>query len=79
MIRVLFFGQVADVMGQREVESSPQSLSLLDLREHLFGKGTRGESLASKVLMSVNSEVVRDERRLQPGDEVAFFSPFSGG
>ena len=79
MIRVLFFGQVADLVGRRELEMPSESLGLHELRTRLFGEGANGGTMAAKVLMSLNSEVVRDDQMLKSGDEVAFFSPFSGG
>ena len=78
MIIVLFFGRVADVMKTRrmEIPLPSMALSLYDLREQVFA----GQAIAaSNVCMSINQIVVRADQALQPGDEVAFFSVFSGG
>lgn len=76
MIDVLFFGRVADSMGQRctQFDLPAEGLSLLTLRMRLF----EGHD-DSKVLMSVNQVIQSDDQPLQDGDEVAFFSVFSGG
>jgi molybdopterin synthase sulfur carrier subunit len=76
MIDVLFFGRVADTQGQRrmQIDLPADGLSLLALRMHLFeGKDD------SKVLMSVNQVIQSGDLSLHNGDEVAFFSVFSGG
>jgi molybdopterin synthase sulfur carrier subunit len=76
MIDILFFGRVADRLGQRRMALAlPEGgLSLFALRLRLFdGEGD------GQLRMSVNQVVVSDDRPLRDGDEVAFFSVFSGG
>jgi molybdopterin synthase sulfur carrier subunit len=76
MIDVLFFGRVADRMGQRrtQIDLPAEGLSLLALRARLFA-----DDDDSKVLMSVNQVIQSGDQALRDGDEVAFFSVFSGG
>jgi molybdopterin synthase sulfur carrier subunit len=76
MIDILFFGRVADRLGQRRMALAlPEGgLSLFALRLRLFD----GENV-NRIRMSVNQVVVSDDRPLRDGDEVAFFSIFSGG
>ena len=76
MIDILFFGRVADRLGQRRMALAlPEGgLSLFALRLRLFD----GENV-NRIRMSVNQVVVTDDRPLHDGDEVAFFSVFSGG
>jgi molybdopterin synthase sulfur carrier subunit len=76
MIDILFFGRVADRLGQRRMALAlPEGgLSLFALRLRLFdGEGD------GQLRMSINQVVVNDDRPLRDGDEVAFFSVFSGG
>ena len=75
MIDILFFGRVADNLGKRRMEMTlpAEGLSLYDLRQRLFSEGDE------RFRMSVNQVVVMDDRPLNDGDEVAFFSVFSGG
>lgn len=74
MITVLFFGRMADVAGTRRLEIAwpEEGLWLHALRERLLP----GEMAAR---MSVNRQIMRADRPLADGDEVAFFSVFSGG
>jgi molybdopterin synthase sulfur carrier subunit len=76
MIDILFFGRVADRQGRRRmVLALPEGgLSLFALRLRLFDGEDDG-----RLRMSVNQVVVSDDRPLRDGDEVAFFSVFSGG
>jgi molybdopterin synthase sulfur carrier subunit len=76
MIDILFFGRVADGQGRRRMALAlPEGgLSLFALRLRLFDGEDDG-----RLRMSVNQVVVSDDRPLRDGDEVAFFSVFSGG
>ncbi|WP_303827854.1 MoaD/ThiS family protein [Asticcacaulis taihuensis] len=76
MIDILFFGRVADSLGKRRLAMAlpPEGLSLFALRLRLFDGEDDG-----RLRMSVNQVVVTDDRPLYDGDEVAFFSVFSGG
>ncbi len=74
MITVFFFGRMADVAGRRRVDIAVPDggLRLLGLREQVL-PGENG------VRMSLNREVVHGDADVADGDEVAFFSVFSGG
>ena len=77
MITVLFFGRVADLVNARtrEVAASPAGDSLLSLRDRVFA----GIEVPATVRMSLNKVVVPGDAPVVDGDEVAFFSVFSGG
>jgi molybdopterin synthase sulfur carrier subunit len=82
MIAVLFFGRMADVIGQRRIEisSAPEGESLVALRDRLLGPAIAdGRIAVDAVHMSLNRTVIRADAQLADGDEVAFFSVFSGG
>lgn len=70
-VEVLFFGRMADVTGVRQM--TRQAERLLELRDAVFGEAVAG------VKMSVNRQQVSADMALNEGDEVAFFSVFSGG
>lgn len=72
MITVLFFGRMTDLAGRRRVEIPDEAATLFGLRDRWLAG-------AAGVHMSVNRDVVREDRKLRDGDEVAFFSIFSGG
>ena len=75
MIDVLFFGRVADDTGKRRMQIAlpGEGLSLSALRAQLFSEDD------ARLRMSVNQIVVTGDQNLRDGDEVAFFSVFSGG
>jgi sulfur-carrier protein len=82
MIRVCYFGKVAERMNARVCDIVPQKtpLTLWALRADLFaGIDDWADIKTPGVLMSVNQQLERADIVLQSGDEVAFFSPFSGG
>ncbi len=79
VIEVLFFGRMVDVVGARQRQVEAVS-SLFALRDQVFGDALRDGRLHSRdVRMSVNRNVTTDDQPLKAGDEVAFFSIFSGG
>jgi len=79
MIRVLFFGPVAERIGCHTVQVEYRSGMLLkDLRDELAARYSKAFELVS--LMAVNGEHVRDMALpLADNSEVVFMSKFSGG
>jgi molybdopterin converting factor small subunit len=79
MIRVLFFGPVADALGSRQVEVAfVAGMSLQDLRGQL--QALHPEAFALVSLAAVDGVQVRDMTLpLADGAEVVFMSKFSGG
>ena len=73
MIKVLFFGQVAEQVGCKSMEvASGKSLSELIAQ-------LQCENM-QPLLVAVNQEQTHDmDYVLQDGDEVALMPPFSGG
>ncbi len=77
-VRVLFFGATADVAGKRETSID------------LGGNSNVGAALESvlrdqpslqsyKLLFSVNQEYAELDTSISDGDELAIFTPVSGG
>ncbi|WAC46933.1 MoaD/ThiS family protein [Asticcacaulis sp. SL142] len=81
MIRILFFGKISDLIGQREITVAHETgLNLHQLRDTVFRDLLAAQALKpSDIHMSVNQTKTRDDTALNDGDEVAFFSVFSGG
>lgn len=79
MIKALFFGPVADMVGQREIDVDYQSGATLgQLREDLAARYPQAFALVAFVALNGRQE--RDmSRRLADGDEIAFMAKFSGG
>lgn len=79
MIKVLFFGPVADrvKMRETEVEFSP-GMTLHDVIAHLGMQHPGAFSIVS--FFAVNQEQVHDKQMaLQDNDEIALMAKFSGG
>jgi molybdopterin converting factor small subunit len=79
MIRVLFFGPVAERAGARQIELPFRAgLTWQDVREEL--RPRHPEAFARTLIVAVNGERVVDAGPLlADGAEVVFMSPFSGG
>lgn len=75
-MKVYLFGKLADDAGKKKLILEPQEqtndlLRLLEeqvpaLEEHDY-------------LLAVNEEVVTDNRKLNPDDEIAVLPPYAGG
>ncbi|HEY3811705.1 MAG TPA: MoaD/ThiS family protein [Caulobacteraceae bacterium] len=82
MDRVLFFGRTADRLGRsREVEIPPAGLSVGALRKRLGEADAAAREALERpdVRASVDRVIADDAAMVAPGQEVAFFSIFSGG
>ncbi|QIQ21779.1 molybdopterin synthase sulfur carrier subunit [Zophobihabitans entericus] len=81
MIKVLFFAQIREIIGESSLELQAQGQSISELLRNLSQRNSRF-ALAlqdKKVLCSVNKVLVDELYIIQDGDEVAFFPPVTGG
>ena len=77
-IRVLFFGATAAAAATREVETVLESTaSTADLVAHLVSRYPKLQS--HNLLFAVNEQYVDSTTTLKDGDELAIFTPVSGG
>ncbi len=81
MTKVLLLGRLRDVAGWRERSIDPAPATLSALRDLLTREDAAlGEALAGRgVQAAVNKAVTRGDIALNPGDEIAFLPPMSGG
>jgi molybdopterin synthase sulfur carrier subunit len=86
MLRVLFFGQLREILKTESLEielvqRGKQVNTVSILRSVLQAKGDIWyEYLAyGKALVAVNQEMTSDDAVLGDTDEVAFFPPVTGG
>ncbi|MGN6209461.1 MoaD/ThiS family protein [Asticcacaulis sp.] len=82
MIDILFFGRMADLMRKRRarLDLTDARGTLFRLREEIFQDLVdNGRITPGLIRMSVNQVVTHSDQPLSDGDEVAFFSVFSGG
>ncbi|MFA5815370.1 MAG: MoaD/ThiS family protein [Bacteroidales bacterium] len=75
-VNVIYFGSVMDITGiNSEKIDSPETLN--ELNELLISRFP-GLSVISYRL-SVNRQLITDNRQLVDGDEIALLPPFAGG
>ena len=81
MAKVLMLGRLRDVAGWRERTLDVPPATLSALRALLAEEDPAlGEALAGKgIQAAVNKALVRTDAALEPGDEIAFLPPMSGG
>ena len=79
MIKVLFFGPVADRVGTHEMQFEHTTGMTLHDVTHKVGMQHPG-ALSIVSLVAVNQEQVHDKQMaLHDGDEIALMAKFSGG
>ncbi len=79
MARVLLFGPLRDLAGWRERDVAGGSIA--EIRTTLAAEDAElGEALAAPgVQVAVDQAIVRGDRSVGAGSEVAFLPPMSGG
>ena len=80
--RLLFFGRITDQLGrERELDIPAEGCTVGELRRRLAESDPVAAELfaGGRILASVDQEMAGDEVSVRPGQEVAFFSPLSGG
>lgn len=77
---VLFFGRLAEQLGREcEVAIPKDGCSVAELRRRLTQQAQVPGELSRTMLAAVDQEMAADELFVRPGQEIAFFSPLSGG
>jgi len=80
ILRVLFFGQLKDIVGTAEESFvAPEKCSLQDIYDSYAEKFPALAQFQESVAGAINQEYSAWNRGLRPGDEVAFLPPVSGG
>lgn len=76
-----FFARLREQTGIDSVEISlDQAATLSQLKSYLLANYPQWQSaLSGQILMAVNQTMVSGDRSIQPGDEVAWFPPVTGG
>ena len=83
-VKVVFFAKLRERLGTgAEVVEIPDSASTVaGLRQHLMQRGGTWKDVLGDmkvVRVAVNQDMAAANARLNPGDEVAFFPPVTGG
>ena len=80
-VRVLFFGALSDTFGsERMVDLREEGTSLVALRDRISANAEEAATLSNaKVKIAIDQRLAAWEDPVRDGQEVAFFSPVSGG
>ena len=79
-IRVLFFGQLKDIVGRAEdTVDWTGGARLADVFEHYASRHPRMKELAGSIVFACNQQFCSGATPVAAGDEVAFLPPVSGG
>lgn len=78
-MRVLFFAQLRDVTGCRELELHAGGLDVAAFWNELIARHPGLEKFRGSVRLAKNSEYVGPEAKFNDADEVALIPPVSGG
>ncbi|QMV13803.1 molybdopterin synthase sulfur carrier subunit [Vibrio spartinae] len=81
MIKVLFFAQTRELVGQAELEL-PCTFATLDALRCDLAKRSEKWALAmnaDRLLAAINQTIVSLDTAIDDGDEIAFFPPVTGG
>ncbi len=79
-VKILFFAHLKEISGvDKEFIQFTQPLRVADLKRVLGERYPLINERLANVLVAINQQYAADEDLIQPGDEVAFFPPVSGG
>lgn len=83
MIKVLFFASFREKLNceQLILEEGEYASLLSALKSQLAEKGEDWNEImmSDRTLVAINQNMTRQDAALQPGDEIAFFPPVTGG
>ncbi|HWY43158.1 MAG TPA: MoaD/ThiS family protein [Candidatus Sulfotelmatobacter sp.] len=77
--RVLFFGKLKELVGAEQSVELRSGATIAELFERFANQKPELASFRSSVVASRNQEFAPWTTVLEPGDEVAFLPPVSGG
>lgn len=79
-IKVQFFSQLKDLVGDREqIVTLPDDSTVADLLTQLYQECPALEKCDANILVGVGLDFVERDHRLQPGESVAIMPPVQGG
>jgi len=79
-VKVLFFGQLREIVGQGEQSAEVRAgAPIEELFGEFGGKYPRLKEFRASLVASRNREFAAWDEQMEPGDEIAFLPPVSGG
>lgn len=83
MIRVRYFARLCDQLGcnEEQFEIDVSGCPVAGLKQTLAGRDENWKRVMEQpnLLVAVNQVLANDQTQVQPGDEVGFFPPVTGG
>jgi len=84
MTRVLYFASLAETLGtnDEQLELAPDCNTVEDLVTTLRARGEPFAGVfdgSTRILVAINQEMSDPTAAIEPGDEIAFFPPVTGG
>jgi sulfur-carrier protein len=77
MIKVLFFAELEEIVGSRELSIEKDEMTVPEVKDYL--KKQFPTLPVDKAMMAVNEEYVEETDVVKANDVVAFIPPVSGG
>ena len=83
-VKILYLASLREQLGKsgEDVEISPATSTVAGLRTLLMARGGAWQTALAQgkvLLVAVNQEMAQPTTRVNPGDEIAFFPPVTGG
>jgi molybdopterin converting factor subunit 1 len=79
-LKLLFFAGHREMLGAvSKPFEMPEGATVQDLFDALAAKYPALKEMAGRTIIAVNRDQAEWDRKLQDGDEVAFYPPVSGG
>lgn len=79
-IRVLFYAQLSDLIGRRELEVDlSDDATVRELLDQIYARQPALRSHDNSILIGLGVEFVDRNHKLKPGDEIAIMPPVQGG
>lgn len=77
MIKVLFFAELEEIVGSRELTIDQSEMKVSEVKAYLKGKFPN--LAVDRAMVAVNEEYAEDADTVKKDDVVAFIPPVSGG
>lgn len=81
MVRIVFYGPLADIMGRERAVSMSAETTVRQMMESLCGEDAEFKAAIARarVQFAVNDVIGPADAPVKDGDEIAVLPPFSGG